>query len=245
MRYGAAIEARLPAPAAGRRAVPRAARSGPGRSPRRPRRRTPGRPRRLPSAPTGTGAAARGVSSGSSRPVSVSSVSSPAASRRCTILASHPLRCANAPRNSLIFGSTDRSSSSSIRLRRGAVASRNRGHEDGHQTAGRYSVLQQAAREAREKLGEYHAVLAAGADPERHPGHQPLAMVHAALHDLGHAAHEGQRHHDGQVGAGDRARDGQDEGQRLGQESEADQGLRRRRCRRVGRRRRSGLPSAR
>ena len=58
--------------------------------------------------------------------MSVSNVSSPAASRRSTILESQPLRAANPPMNSLIRGSADTSASTSSRVARGAVTSTNR-----------------------------------------------------------------------------------------------------------------------
>ena len=57
--------------------------------------------------------------------MSDSSVSSPAASSRSAIAASQPFRDANTPRNSLIFGKSERSVSTSIRRRRGAVSSMN------------------------------------------------------------------------------------------------------------------------
>ena len=124
----------------------------------------------------------------SSGPVSVSSVSSPAASRRCTIFASQPLRRANAPRNSLMLGSTARSRSTSTRERRGAVISRKSVMRMATRPPAVMPFCSKPPATPERNPGEYHVVLAARADPERNPGHQPLAMVDAALHDLGHAA---------------------------------------------------------
>ena len=88
------------------------------------------------------------------------------------------------------------------------------------ETAGGHAVLEQPAGEIGHELREDHTVLEANAEPERHAHDQALSVVDAVLHDDLHADHEQHRQQDGDVGGGDRARDGQDNGQRFGEERE-------------------------
>ena len=90
-------------------------------------------------------------------------------------------------------------------------------HENGGQTAGSHPVLQQSAREVVEILREYRAILKTRANPESHPGHDPLAVVDAVLHHDPHADHKQHRQQHGDVGGCDRPRNRQQHRRRLGQ----------------------------